>query len=231
MEGMARLRTVKDRLKGHYHYPQVQDYGFSEWVKWSVPLVNEAGNGYPDITFRYTNTMDVVVSLLQDQTLHHDRESNFVWEAETIYHGGRRMFTRDISSGNWWLRSQAELPQGYMLLPILIYADATHLTGSGSQQAHPVMVTVGNFRWWIRQKDRAWKTVALIPMLNVSKATKKTTSFADYKMWLYHEAMKLVLKPIVDAHAKGGLEVFAAGATRRLVPVVAFYSQDSMEVS
>ena len=99
--------------------------------------------------------MDAAVGLLKDASLHQDNPSNFVFNAEVVQVPAKgRLYTQDLSSGEWWERTENMLADGMSLLPIMFYSDATQVTASGSQQAHPIMMTVGNFRWWIRQKQR-----------------------------------------------------------------------------
>lgn len=100
----------------------------------------------------------------------------------------------------------------------------------GSQAAHPVMITCGNFRWWVRQSDRAWITVGLIPVLNASKVMKDTAGFKEFKMWMYHESWRHLMSPLVEANSHGGVYVDVCSQRRKLVPVVCFFSQDSPEV-
>lgn len=235
MDSMARFRTVKKRLKDGYHYPQVDVYKFDKEMKLEVPLPL-GGNGQEkvelNVKFRYMDTMDAIVSLLLDKSLHGDKEENFVWNAETVRTiTGHRLYTRDLNSGQWWEKTERNLPEGAIVLPIMFYSDATLVTQSGSQQAHPIMVTIGNFRWWIRQQNGGWKTVGLVPIVNGSAALKKTPAYKEYKMWQFHECFRRVIKPIIDAHADGGIFLTVCGVERLLVPVVAFFAQDSLEVN
>ena len=143
------------RLKDNYHYPEVKRYQFDQ--SFTFPVVPKDFNGTRNdpVTFRWTDVMDAIVGLLKDESLHQDDPVNFVWNAE-VQHVPRRgrLYTQDLSTGEWWERTENMLGDGMTLLPIMFYSDATHVTASGSQQAHPIMVTVGNFRWWIRQKER-----------------------------------------------------------------------------
>ena len=235
MKDMTRMRTIQKRLKEGYHYPTVQDYRFTEKMVVHLPddmRQQAGGEGMPaSVEFRYASPLDACVGLLRNTSLHGDDPANFVWNAETVYNGtGNRVFTRDLSSGDWWARTDAALPEGAALLPIIFYADGTNVTGSGSQQAHPVMVTVGNFRWYIRQKSKGWRTVGLIPVINASRATKDTTVFKEFKMWLFHKCLEKILQPIKQAYADGGFYLTVCGEERLMIPVVAFYSQDSLEV-
>lgn len=154
---MASYRTIQGRLKNGYHYPEVNSYQFDQsFTITDVPADYNGARGEP-IVFRWTNVMDAVVGMLKDASLHYNQPENFVWRAEVNYVNGPRggrLYTQDLSSGHWWERTENMLTEDMTLLPIMFYADATHVTASGSQQAHPIMVSVGNLRWWIRQKSR-----------------------------------------------------------------------------
>ena len=152
---MASYRTVMKRLKDSYHYPKVKRYEFDQ--SFTFPVVPQDFNGTRNdpVTFRWTDVMDAVCGLLKDTSLHQDNPANFVFNAEVRHVPAKgRLYTQNLSSGEWWERTENMLGDGMSLLPIMFYSDATHVTASGSQQAHPIMVTVGNFRWWIRQKQR-----------------------------------------------------------------------------
>ena len=132
MDNLARVKTVQNRLKRHYHYPDVSDYRFDQHVTWNPPLVDEVGFPFPEVTFRYTNIMDAMVSLITDSSLHGNRTENFVWKYQTQYTAtGQRSFTRDLNSGDWWGRTDAQLRADETLLVFLMYCDVTQVTGSG----------------------------------------------------------------------------------------------------
>lgn len=152
---MASYRTVLSRLKGSYHYPEVKRYQFDqEFRVEDVPNDYNGARGDP-IVFRWTDVMDAVMGLLKDVSRQgNEPHKNFTWRAEVDYvpgERGGRLYTQDLSSGEWWQRTEGLLSEDMTLLPLMFYADATNVTSSGSQQAHPIMVTVGNLRWWVRQ--------------------------------------------------------------------------------
>lgn len=234
MTSMARFRTVRKRLKEGYYYPRVDPYRFDHEMNIEVPIMLSANRQEKvdlKVKFRYMDIMDAIVSLLLDTSLHGDKESNFVWDAETVRTTtGHRVYTRDLNSGEWWERTQRDAPPGVTVLPVMLYSDTTSVTHSGSQLAHPIMVTLGNFRWWIRQKDGGWRTAALVPTVGGSAALKKTKDYKEFKMWLYHECYRRVLETLIRTHKEGGFFLTVCGVQRLFLPVISFFSQDSLEV-
>ena len=228
---MARFRTIQARLKGRYHYPQVSLFAFDKRMVLENLPGNFNGRGLGTVTFRYSDPIDVIAGMLKDKSLHGELEENLIWGAETVYNTtGHRVFTRDLSSGTWWSETQDLVGPDVTIVPILWYADKTFLTHSGSQQAHPIMLTIGNLRWWIRQSVGGWKTVAAIPILQAAKPVKKVSEFKEFEMWLYQKCWSKLISAIRQCYDDGGFELEVAGVTRRFLPVVAFCCQDSPEV-
>lgn len=164
---MASYRTVLSRLKGSYHYPEVKRYQFDQVFRIvDVPDDFNGARGDP-IVFRWTDVMDAVMGLLKDVSRHGDQpHNNFTWRAEVDYVPGKgRLYTQDLSSGEWWERTENMMSEEMTLLPLMFYADATNVTSSGSQQAHPIMVTVGNLRWWARQGIKGVQYVVNIVLI------------------------------------------------------------------
>ena len=113
----------------------------------------------------------------------------------------------------------------------MFYADGTHLTASGSQLAHPVLLTVANLISSIRQKDKGMPTCALLPRLNVTKSVSKKTKFVEFRNQLYQDCWKLILEDIQEAFDRGGFFANTNGTVIRLLPMAPFLIQDSEEVS
>ncbi|KJA13291.1 hypothetical protein HYPSUDRAFT_73095 [Hypholoma sublateritium FD-334 SS-4] len=93
-------------------------------------------------------------------------------------------------TGQWWHVLQSKLPQGGTLAPVIIATDKTQLTQfSGGKAAYPVYLTIGN-----------------IPKATRRKLSKHACILVAYLSRVFHESMRAVLEPLINA-GKGGIEM------------------------
>ena len=102
---LSTAQTVLARLHEDRVYPPVQTYKMNMiYTIQSTPPGFNGSKGEP-VTFRWANPLEVAVALLQKSSLHNNDEDNFCLDPEMVIdNNGRRLFTRDIYSGNWWPR-------------------------------------------------------------------------------------------------------------------------------
>ena len=129
-------------------------------------------------------------------------------------------------------RSQKYIPEGACVAPVIISTDKTQLTQfSGGKLAYPVYLTLGNIPRAMRRKP-SQSACILIAYLSVNKdvgegLTHKQKSARIQQ--LFHDSMRLVLDPLVQA-GKRGMEVTGGDGMVRLVcPVLACYVADYPE--
>ncbi|TFK84310.1 hypothetical protein K466DRAFT_496815 [Polyporus arcularius HHB13444] len=144
--------------------------------------------------------------------------------------GTGRMYD-EMWTGDWWWDVQSELPQGSTVAPIILSSDKTQLSRfSGDKQAWPVYLSIGNISKDIRRQPskRATILVGYIPVTKLECFAKgPRRSLEGYR--LFHECMKTILQPLVDA-ANAGVEMTCAdGGVRRVHPIVAAYVADHPE--
>lgn len=225
---LAAARTIHERLRDERVYPSVEHYKFDqEFVIRSTPRGCNGPDGDP-VLFRYANPIDVAISLLKNTTLHGNDPENFCFEPDL----DENLFTRDISSGRWLRRTHAKVREKYpgaTVLPFIWASDKTYVTGSGSQCSHPVYLTLGCLRWFIRNLDLAHAIQGFIPLLQVSKQMRKTKVFSNFNAFVFHQYWDLTLKCIKDCYDAGGFHLEVAGEMRHFIPVVAFFIQDTPE--
>jgi hypothetical protein len=116
--------------------------------------------------------------------------------------------------------------------PVIIATDKTQLTQfAGDKTAYPVYLTLGNLPRAIRRKPSQHACI-LVAYLSVSKMvgaelSKKQKSSRIQQ--LFHDSMRIVLEPLIEA-GKSGVEVTGGdGKVRMVHPILACYVADYPE--
>ncbi|TFY64417.1 hypothetical protein EVJ58_g2643 [Rhodofomes roseus] len=143
----------------------------------------------------------------------------------------KRIFT-EMWTGIWWKSVQTLLPEGAAVAPVIISTDKTQLTQfSGNKQAYPVYLTLGNIPRAIRRKPSMHACILLgyLPVSKVDgeKITKRERKARSHR--LFHEAMRLILKPLQHAGVNGIEVTGGDGSVRRVHPILAAYVADYPE--
>ncbi|KAF9040173.1 hypothetical protein BDZ89DRAFT_1100216 [Hymenopellis radicata] len=128
------------------------------------------------------------------------------WSAERVFRdrdGTEREFS-EMNTADWWWKIQSELPDGATVCPVIIASDETKLTVlSGDKVAWPVYLTIGNIDKDIRRKSSSYATV-LLGYLPVSKLECMSAGRRSMEgNQLFHEAMKIIISPLVEAGTTG----------------------------
>ena len=125
------------------HYPDVRMYKFNRELSITVPA-GYNGPGASTVVFRCADPMDIIVSILLNNNLHGGKEENIRWgPTHPTTESGERVFDSHLFSGDWAHRTAAKLPKGTDLLAVIVSSDGVILTGSGTQKAHPIMLSIG----------------------------------------------------------------------------------------
>ena len=102
---------------------------------------------------------------------------------------------------------------------MIIASDKTKLTVlSGDKVAWPVYMTIGNINKDVRRKSSSYATV----LLGYLPVTKLECFGVDRRSMegsqLFHDAMKIILEPLVEAGCSGVLMNWADGHIRKIFP-------------
>lgn len=121
---------------------------------------------------------------------------------------------------------------GATLAPLIIATDKTQLTQfTGGKSAYPVYLTLGNLPKSVRRKPSLHACV-LLGYLSVDKITREKLTQQEQRarnQRLFHESMRVILEPLLEA-GKHGVEMTGGdGATRKVFPIIAAYVADYPE--
>ncbi|THU84603.1 hypothetical protein K435DRAFT_623666, partial [Dendrothele bispora CBS 962.96] len=119
------------------------------------------------------------------------------------------------------------------IAPVIIATDKTALTNfSGGKSAYPVYLTIGNIPKAMRRKvsHQACVLLAYLPVDKVQKAENETDRDVKVKTYqLFHDAMRTILEPLIEAGRKGVEMTGGNGEVRRVHPILAAYVADYPE--
>jgi hypothetical protein len=118
------------------------------------------------------------------------------------------------------------------MAPVIIATDKTQLTQfSGSKAAYPVYLTIGNIPKATRRKPSK-KACVLIAYLSVDKINRKGMTVQEHRsrvQRVFHDSMRLVLKPLMEAGDKGVEMTGSDGTVRKVHPILSCYVADYPE--
>ena len=179
--------TSYDELMGKIHDIP---YGIKNDA-WNITEieVEQETIGLPPSTYqiRYRNIISVLEFLMGHEPFEH-----YLSYAPVRQFGGTGADNRiydEMHTGDWWWRTQEEIPDGGTIIPILLASDKTMLSlHHGDQSVWPIYITIGN----LDRKTRRKQTVPGSILLGFLPITSETAD--ESKAHVYHTAMELILK-------------------------------------
>ncbi|KAE9389231.1 hypothetical protein BT96DRAFT_947028 [Gymnopus androsaceus JB14] len=178
----------------------------------------------------HRNILDVIKSLWGDPLL----AEHLVYCPKSIFQDAqkKKRSYSEMWTGKWWQFTQNKLPKGATVAPLIIATDKTQLTQFlGSKQAYLVYLTLGNIPQglWRKPSQQACVLLAYLPVDKISKEGLNKCEHSAHYQRLFHEAMRHIVAPLVEA-GKTGIEMASAdGAVHRVHPILASYIADFPE--
>ncbi|KAJ3833014.1 hypothetical protein F5878DRAFT_666038 [Lentinula raphanica] len=183
-----------------------------------------------DFILRHRDILECVQSLWGDPAL----ADHLVYKPKKIFQdaGKTKRVYSEMWEGKWWQFTQDLLPKGSTVAPLIIATDKTQLTQfSGSKQAYPVYLTLGNIPKALRRKpsQQVCILLAYLPVDKMPKDGLPKRELSSRYQRLFHEAMRLIFSPLREAGRKGVEMVGGDGAVRLVHPILASYVADFPE--
>ncbi|KAK6971867.1 hypothetical protein R3P38DRAFT_3241554 [Favolaschia claudopus] len=170
----------------------------------------------------YRNSIDCIREFLSNPAF--KEKMNFVPRRFFRNPDGTNREWSEMWTAEWWWEIQQRLPASSTICPIIIASDKTQLTRfSGDQQAWPVYLTIGNIDKETRRSASSYATILLgyIPVSKFAIVDEKERSSITHQF--FHNSMRAILEPLVEAGKKGETMDCADGFVRRMFPILAAY--------
>ncbi|KAF8157857.1 hypothetical protein B0H34DRAFT_656376, partial [Crassisporium funariophilum] len=136
----------------------------------------------------------------------------------------------EMNTANWSWETQKKMPSRATVVPVILSSDKKNLTTfSGDKQAYPVYLGIGTTAHEIRRQPsaHAMLLIGYIPVSKLECFLAKRRSVEGFQ--LFHECMRVILKPLVEAGKSGIMMNCADGFVRMAYPIVAAYVADYPE--
>ncbi|TFK53469.1 hypothetical protein OE88DRAFT_1643214 [Heliocybe sulcata] len=196
---------------------------------WKTAYISLADNPNEKHLVQYRNPLEIIKSLISNPS----HAKSMVYSPKKVYTNStrsKRIYT-EMWTGKWWHAVQAGLPIGSTVAPVIISTDKTQLTQfSGSRQAYPVYLTIGNLPRSLRRRPSEHATM-LLGYLSADKITSSKLSKEDKRaktQRLFHASMKLILGPLKEAGHRVEMTC-GDSAVRQVHPILACYVADYPE--
>ncbi|PPQ84187.1 hypothetical protein CVT24_001862, partial [Panaeolus cyanescens] len=199
--------------------------------EWKTSRLRFNDNDDEEFIVRHRDPLEAIKSLWQDPFL----SPKMVFKPVRVY-TDKSMTQRIYSemwTGKWWEFLQKRVRKGGTVCPVIIATDKTQLTQFiGGKSAYPVYLTIGNIPRSIRRKPSAGACI-LIAYLSVEKVKERPgmteTEQRSKVQRVFHEAMRTVLSPLIDAGQNGVEMAGSDGAVREVFPILTCYVADYPE--
>jgi len=101
---------------------------------------------------------------------------------------------------------QGQIPEGGVVMPIIVYSDETQSKSLGPTKFYPIYLTIGNIMREFRTKENAYMLLGYLPVLEGSKAERKKWTDECVKGQLLHAALEVIFQSIMDLGERYGFQ-------------------------
>nr|CAG8690710.1 9070_t:CDS:1 [Entrophospora candida] len=155
--------------------------------------------------FYFRTIIDAVSEIFSNKEIFNASVFNY----QKVYNNNKRCY-KELYNSNWWEEIEKNNPPGCKILSIILYSDKTNCDSLGKTSRHPIYLTSGNIPCEYRNKYKSKVLLGYIPIIDGSKSTKKTMEFRNLALLMFHNAMSLLIKPLIEQE-KDGIYLFLHG--------------------
>lgn len=192
-----------------------------EWTKTRYePITRIQGIHRPLYYCVYRDVVKAIKFLIG----HRPFRDSLMYSPTRVYNTSNQRVYNELYTADWWWETQARLPDGATVVPVLLATDKTQLTTHhGDKSSWPVYITIGNLNRKTRRKQNLPANLLLGFIPNMKSIDYDTRSAC------YHKAMEEMLKPLESLWYKGINMECADGRIRQCYPVICGIMADYKE--
>ncbi|KAF8987416.1 hypothetical protein BDQ17DRAFT_1435655 [Cyathus striatus] len=220
MTKFLKLRSISHGAKPSFHNVRSLLSGIDKFLptgpKWDYTAFEVTGNELDHEGNQMTETVMLwrrdPVECIKELIGNPAFKDNLVYEPCKVFRDKdcKNRVYGEMWMGDWWWDMQKDLPKGATVTPVILSSDKTNLSQfSGDKAAWPVYLSIGNI-------EKSLKCF-----------TKNRRSAEGHQ--LFHECMRELLKPLLEAGLKGIDMVCTDGFVRTIYPLIAAYIADYPE--
>nr|CAG8633934.1 8861_t:CDS:2 [Entrophospora candida] len=204
------LKLIKKHSKPNLIFPISTKSGKEALDKMKDPVLNFNKaklleyNGI-EYFFYFRTIVDAVSEIFSNKEIFNASIFNY----QEVYNNNKRCY-KELYNSNWWKEIEKNNPPGCKILSIILYSDKTNCDSLGKTSQHPIYSTSGNIPYEYRNKYKSKVLPGYIPILDGSKSIKKTTEFRKLVLLMFHNAMSILIKPLIEQE-KDGIYLFLHG--------------------
>jgi len=131
-----------------------------------------------------------------------------------------------LQNGLWWKDKEGQIPEGGVVMPIIVYSDETQSKSLGPKKFYPIYLTIGNIMREFRTKENAYMLLGHLLVLEGSKAERKKWTDECVKGQLLHAVLEVIFQSIMDLGERGVYMIDTDEKLRRVHPFFAYYIAD-----
>jgi hypothetical protein len=113
-------------------------------------------------------------------------------------------FYNDYCTGERWKRVIADLKEGRYALFFTLFIDGLQQDKGGFVSAKGCVLTMANFRWYLRGASSSKTGICVFPDVIVPKCNSGKACIVLWKKQLFHDCIAFLLEPAHEFNSRGG---------------------------